>query len=119
MSYDQTLQAHRGKWTENWCFSVTPLDTQGEKVMFSSPYEYEKMNRSLIQDEQVVEAWHARVSKLAEANGGKWSASVPEPLHWNMYIERDVRAQQLDHMIKMDRDDAEFQHALAEDVEAA
>ena len=118
MNCDNTLQVHRGKPTEKWCFSVTPLETQGEKILFASPYAYERVSRMLIQDERVVEAWHARVSKLAEANGGKWIAHIPEPLHWNTYIEREVRAQQLERMAKLDNEDMEFERAF-EEVEAA
>ena len=112
MNYE-TLQVHRGKATERWCFSVTPLDGQ-EKVLFPSPYVYEKLSRTMIQDEDIVAGWHARVQGLAAANGGKWTARVPEPLHWDTHIEREVRKEQLHHMNEMDEVEHHF-HDSAED----
>ena len=95
MIHDNTLQAWRGTEQEAWCFTVMPLGG-GEKLLYASPYAYERATGQLIQDEKIVEAWHARVQGLVESHRGKWAARVPEPLHWNAPVSRDIRQQQLE-----------------------
>ena len=95
MTHDNTLQAWRGTAQEAWCFTVMPLEG-GEKLLYASPYAYERSTGQLIQHEHVVEAWHARVQGLVASHRGKWAARVPEPLHWDAPVSRDIRQQQLE-----------------------
>lgn len=95
MKHDKSLQAWRGTKEEAWCFRVMPLDG-GEKLLYASPYVYEMSVGDMIQDENMVDAWHARVQALAECHGGKWGSRLPEPLHWNVPMSRKLRENQLD-----------------------
>ena len=95
MKHDQNLQAWKGTEQEAWCFTVMPLGGT-EKILFSSPYAYERATGQMIQNEQNVEAWHARVQGLVARHHGKWAARVPEPLHWDAPVSRNIREKQLD-----------------------
>lgn len=89
------LQPWKGTAEEAWCFSVMPLGG-GEKVLYASPYMYERSTGQLVQDETIVEAWHARVQGLVASHRGKWAGRVPEPLHWDAPVSREIRQMQLE-----------------------
>ena len=78
---DDQLQRWVGKWPERWLFSVMPLDG-GDKVLFLSPYDYERSTLQLLDNEEVIARWRARVEALLHKRRGKWPDGFCAPHGW-------------------------------------
>ena len=88
--YDVSLQQWLGKKAENYLFSVMTLD--GNKRLYTSPYDYEKFTGQLVND-HTVQCWRDRLTKLAE---GKWPQGLPETREWTLLFPVEKRAELLE-----------------------
>lgn len=88
--YDQALQRWLGKKEERYLFSVMNLD--GEKRLYTSPYDYEKYTLQLV-EQATVEQWQARLTALAQ---DKWPAHLPETREWALNFPEKRRMDMLE-----------------------
>ena len=89
---DHELQRHVGKPAERWLFSVTRPG--GEKVLFHTPYEYEQVTGALLDQEDVITVWRAKMAALHAKE--KWPAALGRHKEWIAERPRPARMVMLD-----------------------